>query len=235
MQFHHYFQVCEFAGGEVGPLSANHPLRHAVQVAGSLHQPTVLLTEVQRPAGHARPVDVLWWGPGLTSGNGMFIVDLRTPPQVLTMVKISSGALTQELSMTTAHELGHVMDHLLKVHLIGSGHVTAVGDLYASEARRPELEAWWAAVQASQLYKVLHRTQGFHVHFGSITPGLSDDSPAECFACSFAQLVATDSGDATFRQELGIRQNVRSPRYWPDEAFVPIGAALRNVFNQLGW
>ncbi|MFC6662565.1 hypothetical protein [Deinococcus multiflagellatus] len=137
--------------------------------------------------------------------------------------------------MTATHELGHVMDHLLKVHLIGPAHVTTEQGLYASEALHSALHPWWTAVQSTAVYQILHATQRNRVRFGEVSRGLTLDSPAECFACSFAQLVATDTQNPTFLAELQILQKARSPRYWSDAEFVPVGDAMRALFTRLGW
>ena len=239
MKFHDYFCVSEYTGSAFQVLHKGHPLHEAVQVAGSIHQPTILLADVQRPPGHTMRIDVPLWTPGLTQAgtmvpaNGMFAVDLRTPPQVPTMVKIS--AASPHMHMTTAHEMGHVMDHFLKVKLIGAGHVTAEPELYASERLHVQLQPWWRAVQATRVYQGLHATQLNRIRFGSSPQGLAEDSPAECFACSFAQLVATNSGHSTFIEQLRRLQSAKSPRYWSDVDFKPVGQALQAMFSVIGW
>lgn len=241
MTFAAYFIACGYEGSAPTVLPDTHPLAAAVRLAGRLHRPTVALADVQRPDWQTGEIPVLQL-PGdveATSGdkgNGLFEVSCATPPQEPTLVYIAGT--TPHLQLTVAHELGHVMDHLLKVHLSGPTHVTTAEELYASEVLRPELEPWWSAVQATDVYQALHRTQGFRDHFDgppSDSAPLRLDSPAECFACSFAQLIATDTGDATLQAQLHDAQEASSPRYWSAEAFGPIGAALRDLFRTLGW
>jgi len=241
MTFADYFIACGFEGSAPTVLPDTHPLAAAVRLAGRLHRPTVALADVQRPPGQTGEIPVLQL-PGdveATSGdkgNGLFQVSCATPPNVPTLVSIAGT--TPHLQLTVAHELGHVMDHLLKVHLSGPAHVTTAEELYASQVLRPELEPWWSAVQATGVYQALHHTQGFRGRFDARPSGptpLPLDSPAECFACSFAQLIATDTGDATLQKQLRDAQLVSAPRYWSAEAFGPIGSALRDLFRTLGW
>lgn len=232
--FSDYFHASEFTGEHLAPLATAHPIAIAIAAAGSLHCPDVPFTHIQRPPGHDVPVDVLLWRPGLPGANGTFVVHLAQPPSVPTLVRLNPATPTP--AMTTAHELGHVMDHLLKVRLIGPSHVSRHQDLFASEALHPLLRPWWQAVTASALYPRLSAAPpAGPVRDSSSTYGLPDNSPSECFACSYAQLVATETRNEPLLQDLRTLQARRTPRYWPDQEFVPIAAALRALFVTLGW
>lgn len=151
--------------------------------------------------------------------------------------KITINVNGDHIRMTTAHEIGHFLDH----HGIG-----APGK-WASE-RSDLLEVWRIAVKESQAYKTL-----LSVKPGPVTIVLEDgrqmsyyrdgkylrylQTTRELFARSYAQYVATRSGNAAMRAELDklVRDQVDIPTQWGDDDFAPIAQAFDKLFAFLEW
>lgn len=153
-------------------------------------------------------------------------------------IEVSTGGAEQ--AMTYAHEFGHFFDHQ---DWNNPGTFTS----FLAQPGSPDpLLAWKRAIDASPtvqaLRDLLRNPQPFVLPNGQrLRPDLTFVryllKPEEIFARSYAQWIATDSGDAAMLAELdGMRQGLSSyyGRQWPDAEFVPIRDAFRSVFRDAG-
>ncbi|WP_414664893.1 phage head morphogenesis protein [Horticoccus sp. 23ND18S-11] len=126
--------------------------------------------------------------------------------------------------MTASHEAGHMLDFF------------ALGrpGIFASESH-PDLAEWRAAVGATSAIKQI----------AAGLPGGRQIRGKEYFlrtrevwARSYAQYVATKSGDAELLRQLDIIR--KAPELgtmiqWSDQDFAPVAAAMDEVFKKKGW
>lgn len=130
--------------------------------------------------------------------------------------------------MTLAHEIGHFLD---QQGIPGSGKMGM-----ASHVPSGVLGKWRAAVEASPEYKAAVKAKD-DAEFGwqrRIAEYYLE--PHELWARSYAQYVATRSGDETMRGQLNnLRTGSYSYKQWSDESFEPIAAAIDDAFETLGW
>lgn len=125
--------------------------------------------------------------------------------------------------MTTAHEIGHFLDH--------SGIPGSV------TFRSPSNQAagdWRRAARQSRLFHEIEQT------WRPISTRHADylNSDREMWARSYAQWVALRSGDPAMLAELRRAQQgavTQDRRQWLDDDFEPIGRALDDMFRYLGW
>lgn len=123
--------------------------------------------------------------------------------------------------MTTAHEVGHLLDY----HVLGSAKTFA-------SAAHPALQGWREAVHAS-------------ASITSIVVSLKTARPVynaayllrdrEIWARSYAQYIAQKSGDPKMQQQLDIIRGSTQFLQWSDADFAPIAAAIDHVFKDKGW
>ena len=138
--------------------------------------------------------------------------------------------------LTLAHEIGHVLDQL---GLPGSSGLYGMASNGIGDAR---IQAWRDAVQASQSYKRL-KTLRDH---GGVDPDTGNQFPTalldyylqshELWARSYAQYVATRSGNSTLLKQ--VKDETSKPYgfiQWEPEDFTPIAATIDNLFEALGW
>lgn len=104
---------------------------------------------------------------------------------------------------------------------------------------------WYQAVLGSKAYRdleqdmaVVENTEGLDIEEVGRTRAYVFE-PTELFARSYAQWVATETGDETV---LGQIAEIRDSKYaverytqWDSEDFKPIGDALSKVFQAKGW
>ena len=141
--------------------------------------------------------------------------------------------------MSTAHEIGHFLDHAA----LGEGEV------YGSD--REALAEWRQAVRSSQAMRRLREmsaTDFIEVSFQEATYRYQVDQDyvqylmreRECFARSYAQYIATKSKNKSMLAELAEIRGEKGdmlhyPNQWDDEDFVPILNALDSLFKKRGW
>lgn len=124
--------------------------------------------------------------------------------------------------LTLAHEIGHFIDR----RALGDGSGFGSQQLPTAEWRE-----WWKAIQDSASFK-------------AITPRMTGSrkraayfvSPWEAWARSYAQFIATESGDAVMLADLDrVRGGAEPWRQWTDAEFAPIAQAMRTLFKTRGW
>lgn len=159
--------------------------------------------------------------------DGMFVsrwVGEDRPP-IASVILVRSGA--PHRSFVAIHEVGHLID------LCGlpGFHVSSRGDAL--------LSGWRDAVIGSRAYRELETLVGTPVDH-------ADDRAAdllaveELWARSYAQFVATRSDSLPLERALdAIRKQTSEalyyPRHWADDDFVPIDAAIEELFRGLRW
>ncbi len=139
------------------------------------------------------------------------------------------------------HEIGHSLDH----QILGE-RLT-----YASDAGHPDLQQWRNAVEQSQSYRELTALKNLEYvsvrRNGRTILEAIDASileyylrPRELFARSYAQYIASTSGDeVTLRQLAALRgtpdnQEVYNDA-WSDDDFEAIARAFEALFLSKGW
>lgn len=159
-------------------------------------------------------------------------------------VKISISRNADSMPLSLVHEIGHFIDQ----QGIGKGK-------FASEnlaAAPPALARWHDAVTKSKSFlslQALGRKAGVDV----IGPDGTSRwypldrkyvrylcSPSELFARSYAQYIATKSGNHDLIMGLNserksLNAQLDYPRHWDDNDFVPIAASFDELFKELGW
>lgn len=145
--------------------------------------------------------------------------------------KITVSTHARYPRLTMVHETGHLLDHLG----LGTPGTFASGDV-----NEPWLQPWRDAVAASAAYQELQRLELRYAGtpFGPHVAYLLGYD--EAWARSYAQLVATRSGDPTLLAELEARRTrvpgtTYLPRQWDDVDFAPIAEAIEALFKDLGW
>ncbi len=120
-------------------------------------------------------------------------------------------------ALTTAHELGHFLDH----------QVLGTGGKWGS-ANSEALAAFRAAVEGSETVKTI---QALPESIGAYWL-----TKHELWARAYAQYVATRSGDATLLAQLDKARGGLQPwRQWSDADFKPIAEAIDALFREKGW
>jgi hypothetical protein len=143
----------------------------------------------------------------------------------------------QHVEMTTAHEIGHLID------------LVALGEPYrfASHGKNEIMEDFKTAVAESNAIKNLR------IYQEGNAPDATDkklNSPLEkhlvsywlqeheIWARAYAQYIATKGGNENLKAQLKDVQNKSSfqrERQWSEEDFVPIGRAIDAMFKKQGW
>ncbi|UQN06503.1 hypothetical protein [Deinococcus sp. QL22] len=233
MTFSDYFHPIDFSSRE--KLPTNSPLAKAVELIGSFQSPNVLLKDVQGGNTANHPIPIFHF-PTIAD-NGAFRYNLI--PDKLNLPYIMINMNSNDYLMTVAHEMGHAMDHLLKVHFMGSSSVSSTKKIYASEYDIDPLQPWWTAVQQTAAYKQI---QAMDLGALAAEPCRSENllfaTRRETFACSFAQFIALKSGDPKFIAHLDARRTSRSgqkDRYWQSADFLSINTTLEHLFSEIGW
>jgi hypothetical protein len=175
-------------------------------------------------------------------------------PTTLEPTRILLGR-TEGPALDFCHEFGHFID---QCGLAGRGRefLTVSEENWA--ALRPEvrdaIEAWWQAVNASDVYRIVHglrenlarspvvELRGTLIDFQFLMP-LCEEllNPAELWARSYAQYIARRSGNGRMIGELDeLLEAERNevlyvPEQWTTDDFVPIIQALDRLFGVLGW
>jgi hypothetical protein len=137
-------------------------------------------------------------------------------------------------ALTTAHEIGHYLDHKLfgqDVHGFGSHSRTLTGQ---SPSPHPTpYQQWHQAITNTPTYKTLQANR-------SLMPKYVDylNTPTEMFARSYAQWVATKSQNPTMMAELAILRGTKGqknvPNQWLDNEFAPVSRAFDAMFGRRG-
>lgn len=152
-------------------------------------------------------------------------------------IRIELSRYAPDPEMTLLHEVGHFLDH----------QTLGLRSQNASEYHAT-LAKWREAVRATEPVRTL-KDWSAQSH---ITVTLPDGSTVqrlinqkyvqyllrdrEIFARSYAQYIATKTGDPTLLDQLkNIRTGGNAITQWNDAEFRPIMAALDDVFRGLGW
>jgi hypothetical protein len=122
---------------------------------------------------------------------------------------------TSDPALSTAHELGHYVDHQV---LGGGGHLAS---------QQNQLPAWWAAVQASSTIQGM--TAAYNLTHLAILGYLL--RPEELFARSYAQWLALRSRAAALVADLQAAQGLAYGEQWPDNDFIAIAQEMDQVLT----
>ena len=120
--------------------------------------------------------------------------------------------------MSTIHEVGHLLDW----HGIP-------GEGSAANTESALVEEWWKAVSQSQKYKDVE------------TSKMPEEDKkyllkrSELFAQSYAQYIATQTGDRNALCELRMMQANNPDLVWADEDFEPIRKAWVALCKKMKW
>jgi hypothetical protein len=145
-------------------------------------------------------------------------------------------------SLTTAHEIGHFLDH----------QALGTTGQFASEASVPALTRWRTAVERSRAVfdlrdMVLRRWVEVREADGSTSTFLVATTyigfllrPSELWARSYAQYITVRSGDPVLTAQLASERERLPwmpyyPEQWDDDDFSPIAGAIDVLFKGKGW
>jgi len=136
---------------------------------------------------------------------------------------------------TTAHEIGHYIDH----QALGKGKWSSLMMTMDSGMGK-----YMTAIENSEAYKALDKaweTGKLVLKGSSMTVGLSRETCAyylsqqELWARAYAQYIANKSGNAAMLKELKKLQSSIIPSQWSDEDFIEIEKAIDELFKERGW
>ncbi len=133
------------------------------------------------------------------------------------------------------HEIGHLLDW-------------AIGrKVYASQSNHPLLAKWREAVESTTTIRRLRALDGQKTMIWRGEEIMVDQkeityqpNPTEMFARTYAEFIASVSGDIQVKNEIGqevshfLRQR-QYPRQWNNEEFEPIALAFKQLFATLKW
>lgn len=144
---------------------------------------------------------------------------------------IAVGSQSVHPNLTMVHETGHLLDHLC---------FGAPGTMASADSLDPLLQPWRDAVVASQAVRDLTALQARYAGTSYERPVAYLLTYPELWARSYAQFVTVRSGDPGLAAQLDARRTLRPgttylPRQWDDADFVPIAAAIDDLFEGLGW
>ncbi len=139
-------------------------------------------------------------------------------------VKIGVRASGPTKLMTTAHELGHFIDHQA---LDVAGQFASVSSLL--------LQGWRAAVLESEPVKLLLAQLATETSPDLLQMLAYLTKPQELWARSYAQYIATRTGDAGILAELSAMRKVDGVRQWSEAQFAPIAREIDLIFKMKGW
>jgi len=137
---------------------------------------------------------------------------------------------------TIIHEIGHLLDI----------EAFDFRGMRSSEIRR-DLAEWWEAIRQSRMYRELMRLKESLRERDQPASRVIDEyyaAPRELFANSYAQYIATKTGDEELKRELqqlktgtviGLRGEYQVPVQWDEDDFQPIAEAFDKLFKRLGW
>jgi hypothetical protein len=156
------------------------------------------------------------------------------------VIEISVCKTCPRPEFTAVHEIGHYLDH----HIIGRPSVFA-------SVKDPILDEWRATVAMTQEVRTLFQRQqdpGFTVSPDGVerTPLRVDQGVVEyllqcceVFARSYAQYIATASGDAVLLTQCNqvLRSSISRvyPTQWERDSFEPVREAMDKLFRRKGW
>ena len=137
-------------------------------------------------------------------------------------IGVSPGASLARTKLTTAHEIGHWLDH------IGIASSTK----YASEESGGVLSEIMVALSSTRSVRALAALPQSQFRDYLLRA-------EEQFARAYAQFIATESGDSEISGEiLKIRQGLTDlaiDQQWDADDFAPIHEAFKTAFTALGW
>lgn len=166
-------------------------------------------------------------------------------------IKVSTK--TPHPMMTTAHEVGHFIDHKGIPLSEGTTGRTGGDGWSVNRSTLPSMKRVKDAIANSQAYKELEALKGkeFEVKYTygdkEYTYKTKADEkhirylqdPKEAWARAYSQYVAVKSGNPTMAKELNEMRNtsgkVNYTSQWDDDDFKPIEKAIDKMFGELGW
>jgi len=145
--------------------------------------------------------------------SSMSAYGLYNPNGPKIVINSQPGEPHQHPVMTTLHEVGHLLDH----HgLPGHG--------FSTDDQSPAVAGWWNAVYNSQKYQEILASHNSYLL-----------RRTEVFARSYAQFIATKTGDTEALSQLSIIRGYAPLRVWDSADFQPIAQALEELCKQMNW
>jgi hypothetical protein len=143
------------------------------------------------------------------------------------------------IELAIVHEIGHFLDH------------QAIGNRggYASN-RHPNMDRWRQALVATDAIRglrALDRMSNDDLAMLLQRPVHFDDRAAidrllrytESWARSYVQYIAARSGDVLLQRQIAaertVADHIDAPGIWDDSDFIPLHAAIDDLFRQKGW
>jgi hypothetical protein len=166
--------------------------------------------------------------------------------------RITIAADGEHQRMTAAHEIGHFIEYqaIPKAYKLKTGETVEV-DQRADRfwEHDPIMAPWLAASRASEAYKrntfvgsqdklILKSSDGFDWAY-KVDKTYAEylNSPSENWARSYAQYIATRSGDPRMKADLDAARSssVVFRKQWADDDFKPIADQIDKLLDKLGW
>ena len=207
-------------GGKVGPR-----IRGAIEAIDSTHGD-----------GTLQPVNLK-----LSSGQGRvgeYAHDIFGKP-----VHIKVSRAGQHQGLTTAHEIGHYLDQQYQARNAVPGQPIGKWLSLSDEAKE-----WREAIANSRLHteldalysagKIEVTLEGGGIFEATVNKQYVRylQSTKEYWARSYAQYIATQSGNKDMLTELFVEQSADGYKaQWDDDDFEPIAQAFTAMFRRLGW
>jgi len=160
-------------------------------------------------------------------------------------IRIDISPNSDHVKLNVAHEIGHLLDY----NGIPRGAIHGSNRSFMLD---PQFSGWFKAVKESEAIKSIEALKG-KTHGEYLKPGAEQTtrwtldrkhinyllSENEMWARSYAQYIATKSGDSEMATEL---DKQRASAYgqvynsqWTDKDFEPIGKEIDKLFQGLGW
>lgn len=202
--------------------AANPPVSDAIEIQPRIHarkEAGEALAAIEQVHGDGKLAKIPLHGKAAKDTLGHYASHSRSGLPIEIAIK-GSGKWKR---LTTAHEVGHYLDH----HGLGP-----VAGQFESERRStPAWQRWHAAV--SQTPTMRQIAGDFRITAKNRAYYLSD---REVFARGYAQWIAQRSGNPAMLSEVALTRASPLPwRQWPDDEFGPIADAMDAIFAEAGW
>lgn len=204
------------------------PIRHTARVIDSIHRDGIL-----------PEISIVREYTGGSNGRYSYFTQ-QDNGQFFRVEKIRIAPGIGEPHFTSAHEIGHLLDHQA---------IDKVGK-YAS-VRSGIMSEWRDAVMSSEAVTNLRALSSVRALEALDVSGIMVEIPInkkyvnyllkkeEIWARSYAQYIAANSSDFYLELQLAERINAFKGRVytsqWNDKDFEPIATAIDTLFRKLGW
>ena len=169
-------------------------------------------------------------------------------------IRLNTTPTSDHPRLTSAHELGHFLDHqgLGDPDAFGSDRATHPNETIRGKAPAPMAKLMDSIDKSPPIGKLKDMRENpdkYAVPIEGMNYSYKPDarhidylsSPKERFARAYSQWIALRSKDPEMRRELDVVRDRESkaklpyPDQWTDEEFEPIAAAFDDMFREMGW